>query len=168
MAANNPITKVIIPVSPHVRKYLASRPVFGSFTFNLNKDHYIGRILFHMLSKPPVKVKREPLPKCYITVKIPFRWENLYTKIYISGEGAREFDAIIDGIIKDEAIKLLAFADYNYETKKKILEDFYEKYDLSDEDIAFDTLMKQYQRKADLHKMPDNEAEIKISPQMSS
>ncbi|MGV3588583.1 MAG: hypothetical protein ACO1OF_16375 [Adhaeribacter sp.] len=134
-----------IPVKPYSLKYLTCHLGAG---YKLSKSDAFGLHLRNVLRSPLDKAEYQDYLKRYTNdfqVKVTLKdFEDL--RFELTAQGIIEFNNFVEQIIKAE---LHAFIDYSRIFKIKqaaAITLFRGKYGITDEDIAFDTFKKSYQR----------------------
>lgn len=159
--------QVKIPLKPYQRRFLVN----GNFMFNcrfLSTADYIGKYLTKLLESKR-NTTNEPLrirERDYVIIDVAIR----NPRKYVTDSVIIDFQSYLNGIIKDEFMKELIMLGPL--TKTMGLHDcvyhFRAKYELPNEELSFDALIKHYQRRKNNYKQLANYDFQKNKRRMSS
>jgi hypothetical protein len=153
-----------IEVSPHVKKYIVYHLSPNPFQLDFNKEvkldkrSHIGVFILHLLKKQyhiqkkkerPIKYNNKKITdsiKISIANKPEQHIDPQYSFIGIDDLGVRRLDVFIDGMFRNELYLYLNSYQMIKGKIKEGLELFYKKYQLNDEDIPVETLLRDYRR----------------------
>lgn len=161
--------KIEIDVSPHVKKYIVYHLSNNPCSINLDqehevkldKTHHIGLYILSLLQKEFKFKKNRNRVLRYnnkkisskINVLLAERYEKdidpRCNKLVVNDDGIRRLDMFIDGLFRQELYNHLDNYQLIKQSQRKIKEGlliFYKKYSLSEEDIAVETLLRDYRR----------------------
>ena len=134
-----------IPIKPYALKYLK---VHLGDDYKISKNDAFGIYLENILRRP-----QEDARYCHFMKKYTGDFEVFLSKknwlsdgFRLSPKGIVDFNSFVENIIKAE---LHSFIDFSRSLKirqAKAVELFREKYNITEEDIAFDSFKKSYRR----------------------
>ncbi len=141
-----------IPVRPAVAKYLAREfHLAPGQAFQVSKKNEVGRMLYHLLRNPQddkgYSITKEAYPAhLLVTVSQHMSWLNGCR--HLTDQAIHDFNRQVEDMIDKEfikSVKMLGALGIVFETKKVALE-FKALYDLTEEDMTLDALIKSYYR----------------------
>lgn len=135
-----------IPVKPHVLKYLE---FYLGAEYSLSESDPYGLFLFHVMRRPMTDKRKDELVAKYQRRFVldfgPYSPQQYGLK-NLTGKTVYQFNNFVHGIIRQDMISYVDTAtDYGTAIKHAI-ERFMGKYGFEESDIAYDTLLKAYQR----------------------
>lgn len=136
-----------IPVADHVYKYLIKK--CGSDTFVANRSHIIGHIVLNSLGKHnDLSITKPNFTKVFnvvINEKACVR-----NGFYVGVKSGQVFNNMIDKMFREELFTHLLVAK-NLEKEKffQSLRNFLEVYDITEDDIKYESLYRDFKRKKD-------------------
>ena len=146
------LTHHSIPVRPAVAKYLRRKlNLAEGQAYQLSKKSQVGRLLYHLFRNPQedrqYTISEETHPGRFpLTISYQLNWLNGCR--YLSSQGIHDFNRQVEDMIEEEfltTVKTLAEHSIEFETKQVALR-FMTTYDLTDEDMTLDALIKAYYR----------------------
>lgn len=156
------LTTILIPVKPHIRKYIAYK--FRAYKFIcVTKKHIIGRKLYDLLLNSKnirwggYKVNKQECAEFAIS------YNQLIYRVgpTLRHEAILDFNRFVEELFYND---LFEYIELN-ETGKKVkhvIHDFCEKLNLFEDDISYQTLVKAHQRYMDSISFSE---ELKIAKQ---
>lgn len=141
-----------IPVRPAVAKFLARTfHLAPGQAFKLTKKNEIGRMLYHLLRNPQddrgYAITEEGYPGRFpVTVSQHMGWLNGCR--HLTDQAIHDFNRHVEDLIDTEFIKsvtMLSHLGIVFETKQVALK-FKALYDLTEDDLTLDALIKSYYR----------------------
>lgn len=133
---------VRFPVKSHVYKYLQKK---CGEKLVVNKNDFFGSTVLDIFSKNYSDL--EAVNDDYLfPVEISMRYMDKMG-IYIDQKIIRKFNSRMDNIFREE-MKTFVFTNFEFNSfpKEKSLKQFLDFYNISEEDIKLETLVKYYQR----------------------
>lgn len=157
--------KIIIPVKPHLKKYISAQlEDNGSASLNLSAKSAIGAFFFTMLQSGDGKPKEKQDYSCYIVLNIPNRdqlgaaFDGRYTGVEISDVNIGRINEFFELLFNQELFARLDLLKERGEIirkggklKSSIL-NFLQKFDIEESEMAFETVKKRYQRHCEADK----------------
>lgn len=137
---------ILVPVRPHVLKYL--RFHLGERYFLSVSDHF-GLLLFQLLRRPMTDARRDDVLEKYkgkFEVHFGSYDPDKYGLHALTGNTVYQFNTFAHELIRSELHAWVDMATDHGNSVKYSIETFMLKYDFREEDIAFDTLLKSWQR----------------------
>ena len=138
---------ITIPIKPHLKKMIARTKKVDPFTISMGKCFYSG-IIYQPLLKHSIRVKAKDTKKFteQLPIVIPsdLAKENRFTW---DARTLAFIDSALSGIFED---KLFMYLDDNCFEKGDIqtyINRFMDNYDITEDDIQYETLKKMYYRK---------------------
>ncbi|MDO7849217.1 hypothetical protein Q5H92_22830 [Hymenobacter sp. M29] len=119
--------------------------------YQLSKKHPVGRLLYHLFRNPQEDrqyvISEETHPGRFpLTISHQLNWLNGCR--YLSAQGIHDFNRQVEDMMEEEfltTVKTLAAHSVQFETKAVALR-FMDTYDLTEEDMTLDALIKAYYR----------------------
>lgn len=147
-----------IPVKPHVLKFLH---LYLGTAYTLSESDPYGLFLFHLLRRPVTDKRKDEIVAKYSARFVvdfgPYSPQQYGLK-NLTGKTIYQFNKFVQGIIQHELHSYVdVTTDYGNQVKYAI-ECFMRKYGFEESDIAYDTLLKSYQRFADERKATKKKA----------
>jgi len=145
MSNNQPEKSCVViyfPVQPHVYKYLQSK-VGESMT--VSKKDFWGNLILDILSKRYTSPVTQPEELVY-PVEISMRYMTEYG-VFIDSRTVKKFNTQIDNLFREE-MRTHVFINYekNSIPKDRALKQFLDYFNISEDDIKFETLKKDLVR----------------------
>ena len=135
---------VHIPCKVHVKKYLIGR--YGP-NHTMSKKSLLGMILFHLLDKncPKANIQLEEYKQKYDII-IPEFYFN--SRGFDIGYKKKHYLALcFDRIFWEDMLQNIELASSEYHVKPiEAMRKFLKKYNITENDVNFDSLYRQYQR----------------------
>lgn len=135
---------VHIPCKVHVKKYLIGR--YGPY-HTMSKKSLLGTILFHLLDKkcPKANIQMDDMKQRY-DIQVPEFYFN--SRGFEIGYKKKQYLAIcFEKIFFEDMMQSVELAASEYNTKPiEAMRRFLKKYDITEIDVNFDSLYRQYQR----------------------
>ena len=141
-----------IPVRPAVAKYLRRKlSLAEGQAYQLSKKSQVGRLLYHLFRNPQEDrqyiISEESHPGRFpLTISHQLNWLNGCR--YLSAQGIHDFNRQVEDMIEEEfltTVKTLADHGVQFETKQVALR-FMSTYEMTEEDLTLDALIKAYYR----------------------
>lgn len=136
-----------IPVADHVYKFLLVK--CGSDSFTATRNHFIGQIVLNSLGKH--NDMQEPKTQYSKQVNVTIR-ERAYLRngVFVGVKSGHVFNNMIDQMFRQELFShLLVAKDYGKEQFMQSMRNFLEVYNITEDDIKFETLYRDFKRKKD-------------------
>lgn len=135
-----------VPVKPHVLKYLHVH--LGS-TYQLSESDHFGLFLFQLLRRPLTDSRKDELVAKY-TARFAVAWgaysPHQYGLKNLTGKTVYLFNHFVHELIIAELHAYVEMGTDHGNQTKYCIQCFMLKYGFTDEDIAYDTLNKSWQR----------------------
>lgn len=135
-----------IPVKPHVLKYLE---FYLGADYTLSESDPYGLFLFHLMRRPLTDKRKDELvakyPSRFVMDFGPYSPQQYGLK-NLTGKTVYQFNNFVHGIIRQDMLNYVDVATDYDNTVKHAIESFMAKYGFEETDIAYDTLLKAYQR----------------------
>jgi hypothetical protein len=130
------------PVKPHVYKYLQNK--VGE-ALVANKSDFFGSMVLDILTKKPCDLQSVS-GDLFFPVEVSLRYMER-SGIYIDSKIIRKFNMRIDDVFREE-MRLYVGLNYkaNHIPKETSLKQFLFNYNMSEDDIKFETLLKDLRR----------------------
>ena len=164
--------KIEIDVSPHVKKYITYNLSKNPLSFDFNKKvkdikidhkHHIGLIIINFLQKAKQSQLNQPAKKVkYNNKKIDkkINVSLIYNKnkgelnlgnsfYYLNKKRTKDLDFVLDKLFRQELFQFLDAYQMVRDLSKKTNEGlfiFYKKYNLTEEDLPVETILRDYRR----------------------
>lgn len=136
-----------VPVNPHIKKYLVSRNDFLRGNLTITTTDPIGAYLVELIEekkKPwfPLRYNQDSVISIDLSDYNAFR-----SKPYISKDNARKFNLFACRIFKMEFRNFVGDVNaYSGRHIDKLIRDFLMRYDLSEDNISFSAMKKDFYR----------------------
>lgn len=135
-----------IPVKSHVKKYLASAVETDPFKVTVNNEYgtilYLG--LSHKLWIPTEEIKLDYNDR--LLIEIP-RWHYQILGPCISNKKIELFNKTIEKMMYKELFIILDHCDKQYNYIQNCINQFRDRYQITNMEMEYHTLRKAYQRK---------------------
>ncbi|MDB5268040.1 MAG: hypothetical protein JWP58_1080 [Hymenobacter sp.] len=135
-----------IPVRLHVLKYLQSH--LGAHYFLSESDHF-GLLLFQLLRRPLKDARRDDILTRYtgqFTVNFGSYDPDKYGLGKLTGKTCYQFNNFVHELVRAELHAWVDMATDHGNPVTFAIEQFMKRYKFEESDIAFDTLLKSWQR----------------------
>lgn len=147
---------ITIPIRPHLKKMIGRTKKVDPFTISMGKCFYSG-IIYQPLLKQSIRVKPKDCKrftdKLAITIPSDLAKEN---RFYWDTRTLAFIDSTLSGIFED---KMFMYLDDNCFEKgdiQKYIHRFMDNYNITEDDIQYETLKKMYYRKRKTSKVKEN------------
>jgi hypothetical protein len=140
------VDSILIPVRPHVLKYLHVH--LGAHYFLSESDHF-GLLLFQLLRRPIKDARRDDILTRYtsqFTVNFGSYDPDKYGLDKLTGKTCYQFNNFVHELIRGELHAWVDMATDHGNPVTFAIEQFMKRYKFEESDIAFDTLLKSWQR----------------------
>lgn len=135
-----------IPVSNHVYKFILKR--YGTDHIRATRYSFIGNLIISLHNRnDDIKLNRKTGFKRKIKITVPF---HIYDKngVHITRKSAQLFNTQIDYIFREELFAHALIAnDSHGEMYTTSIRNFLKAYDITEEDIKLETLLRDFNRK---------------------
>ena len=143
------VDSLLIPVRPHVLKYLHTHLGPG---YCLSESDHFGLLLFQLLRRPLTDARRDEVLTKYqgrFTVHLGAYGSGKFGLRELTGKTVYQFNNFVHELVRAELHAWVDMATDHGNAVTYAIEGFMQKYDFGEEDIAFDTLLKSWQRFAE-------------------
>jgi len=132
-----------IPIKPHLKKYLIKRFGINKDYINVNKRSMIGQLIIKSFAER----KNKPKKNDKFTDKITIVFDHKYD-LTLSAGNVFDFNRIIDEIYRSELGMFIGlnYLFNEYPERKQAILNFNDKFNINEDDIPLDTLIKYIQR----------------------
>ena len=135
-----------IPVKPHILKYLQ---FYLGAEYNLSESDPYGLMLFGLLRRPITDSRKDELVAKY-TGRFEVQYGAYSPQQFglknLTGKTVYLFNSFVHSILKQDLHSYVDLMTDMGNQVKYSIECFMRKYDFQETDIAYDTLLKSYQR----------------------
>lgn len=150
------MTIIDLYLDPAIAKYLQrqirSRGTGGKKIYKLNLCHFLGKLLISMMKEAPIGFNNNAVEqyKELTHVEIQFTDVQTHTQRYIPvsytilPDDMKLFNDILKGLMQREVE--IACRQFGRIQRKLVIQDFYEEYGLTEDDLPLETMYKRIQR----------------------